>query len=286
MLRLFLLVLMLAATPAFGAEPYTVPGSKIHRLVASNGVDYELYVRTPKGYGERPGSYTTLYLLDADYSFPLVHAVAEHFEDRRNMPRVILVGIAYPGGAEDTHTYRMNRTRDYTPTQTPEGGYGPAYQAVSGGADAFLGVISGDIIPFIEGAYQASGNRALVGHSYGGLFASYVMLTKPAVFSRYLIVSPSLWYDEKMIFKVEEAYAARRIGALPVRAYFAVGAHENQPQNGRAMVDDLRELQQRLAARGYTGFRSSLQVFEGETHNSVFPAAVSRGLRVLLGNQR
>jgi hypothetical protein len=45
------------------------------------------------------------------------------------------------------------------------------------------------------------------------------------------------------------------------------------------MVDDLKEFAGKL--KRFPGLRTQLQVFEGETHNSVFPGAVTRGLRVV-----
>ncbi|GAB4537948.1 MAG: alpha/beta hydrolase-fold protein [Parvularculaceae bacterium] len=245
-----------------------------------NGVDYRLYVSLPRGYGESEERYRTLYLLDADYSFLIVRNVVEHFADRGNVPPMIIVGVAYPGGVEDLGVYRRNRTRDYTPTHTPEGGYGPEIQALSGGGPAFRDFLGDELIPYIDRQYRTNGVRGLSGHSFGGLFATFVMLTRPELFDDYLIVSPSLWYDEGVIFRIEDAYAANH-DDLPARAMFTVGAYENQPQNGRAMVDDMMRLRALLEGRGYAGFESFAHVFEGETHNSVYPAAITRSLSVL-----
>ena len=47
------------------------------------------------------------------------------------------------------------------------------------------------------------------------------------------------------------------------------------------MVDDLEAFARQLENRGYDSLTLETQVFPDETHNSVFPAAITRGLRWL-----
>jgi predicted alpha/beta superfamily hydrolase len=217
-------------------------------------------------------------MLDADYSFALVRNVVQHFVERQNLPPVILVAIAYPGASTDRVTYRMNRTRDYTPAYAPDGGYGAEYQKVSGGGPKFRAFIASELIPLIEGRYRADyEDRTIIGHSYGGLFATYVLLTQPALFKRYVIVSPSLWYSNRIALTMEGTAAAA--GRKPnARVFFAVGSFENQPGANRAMVDDLSELVEKLRSRNNPNLFVRYRIYDGETHNSVFPGAVTRGL--------
>ena len=132
------------------------------------------------------------------------------------------------------------------------------------------------MFPFIEQKYPAAkGERTIIGHSYGGLFAAFVLLTQPHLFNRYIIVSPSLWYANRSVIAMADSAVRTRMRA-DARVFLAVGSSENQPQAGRAMVDDLKAFAGKL--RNLPGIRLGLQVFEGETHNSVFPGAVTRGL--------
>jgi hypothetical protein len=232
-------------------------------------------VSLPKGYRDSSRTYPTIYLLDADYSFAIARNVVEHLSDRGHLTQAIIVGIAYDG----PDAYRMNRTRDYTPTHSPTGGYGPEYQAVSGGGPGFREFIADDLIPFVEREYRASSRRVLVGHSYGGLFATWVAMTAPQLFAGYIIVSPSLWYDDGMIFDVEEREAAARRD-LPVRMFLTVGSREINHQHD--MVADLRHFASVLEGRAYPGLALDWAVSDDETHNSVFPRALSDGLRFVL----
>jgi hypothetical protein len=62
------------------------------------------------------------------------------------------------------------------------------------------------------------------------------------------------------------------------RVFFAVGSFENQPGANRGMVDDLNELVEKLKSRNNSNLIVRYRVYDGETHNSVFPGAVTRGL--------
>ena len=273
--RRFVAVLLLQmVAAAAGAEPVTLPNTDIRRITSEvNGVDYKLYVSLPEDYRTSEMRYRVLYMLDADYSFAIAHNIVEHLVQRNHLQPLILVAVAYDGPLR----YRINRTRDYTPTHTLEGGYGREYQKVSGGGRKFLTFLETELIPLIDEEYRTiEGERALVGHSYGGLFASWVFLTRPEMFDRYIVVSPSLWYDGEMMFALEKKL--RKEGALDVpagtRLYLSVGANEN-----RRMPEVLIRFDERVRSWGDDDLKVRREIFDGETHNSVFPTAFSRGLR-------
>jgi len=264
------------ATPVTNpaARPMTVERTEIRNLESEiNGVEYELRVALPHSYGAPGKRYPVVYLLDADYSFFIARNILDHLSERNNIGESIVVGIAYGGQLQ----YRLNRTRDYTPTLVPTGGYGPEYQKVSGGAPMFRDVIRKEIIPFIDGNYATvRGDRTLVGHSYGGLFTTWVMFTEPDLFSRYIAVSPSLWYDDHLIFRIENELA-KTTKRLPVHAYFCVGSREHNDE--RNMVTDLDAFLSQVRQHQYEGLELGDLVMTNETHNSVFPGGLSNGLR-------
>jgi predicted alpha/beta superfamily hydrolase len=280
MIRSILLLLATLAAPlAAAAKPYTLPNTEVLALRSKQtGANYEIFVALPPGYRTSKQTYPVVYMLDADYSFALVRNIVQHFVEREDLPPMILVAIAYPGAAADRTVYRMNRTRDYTPAYAPDGGYGAEYQKVSGGGPTFRAFLATELIPLIERRYRAHAqDRTLIGHSYGGLFGTYVLLTQPSLFKRYVLVSPSLWYANRIALTMEEAAAAA--GIKPdARVFFAVGSRENQPANNRAMVDDLTELVEKLRSRNNPRLVLRFRIYDGETHNSVFPGAVTRGL--------
>ena len=266
---------LVACAAAYAApQPYVVPNSQVIELSSKQtGADYQLFVSLPLDYTRTRKSYPVVYMLDADYSFALVRNVVQHFVERDDLPPMILVAIAYPGAATNRETYKKNRTRDYTPVYAPDRGYGAEYQAVSGGGPKFRAFIATELVPLIERRFRANpSDRTIIGHSYGGLFATYVLLTEPALFKRYVVVSPSLWYANRVAFSMEET--AAQSGIRPdAQVFFGVGALENT-----IMAEDLTDMFRRLRSRNNPRLKMTLRIFEEERHNSVFPAAVTRGL--------
>jgi predicted alpha/beta superfamily hydrolase len=102
----------------------------------------------------------------------------------------------------------------------------------------------------------------------------YALLNNDGLFRRFLIGSPSLFWDNKVMLKSEESYSASH-KSMPARVYFAVGAEEG------SMVNNLQDFAAQLKAHDYQGLEFDSQVFEGETHMSVIPTTISRGLRYL-----
>lgn len=270
-----LAALFLALAPGgASAKPFAIPDTEVRAMHSMlTGADYELFIATPSGYGKSGKTYPVVYMLDADYSFALVRNVVQHLVERADLPPMILVAIAYPGAASSRDIYKMNRTRDYTPAYAPDGRHGAEHQKVSGRAEKFRAFIAKELVPNLERWYRADpADRTIIGHSYGGLFATYVLLTEPALFKRYIIVSPSLWYSNRIAFTMEEQAAAN--GPRPTaRVYLSVGELEDS-----TMPNDLTALFKKLKSRGNPNLSLTLRIFEGERHNSVFPAAVTRGL--------
>ncbi len=266
-------------------SPYVVPFTTVHGFhSAVNGIDYSLYIRVPPEYATTTARYPVIYTLDADYQFMLATNITDHLSDRQGQsPKAIVVSIAYTGDYPDQDRYHLNRTRDYTPVFAPDGGYGPAFQKFSGGGPKFLAMIEREVFAYIDHTYRTDpADRTLVGHSYGGLFASWVLQTHPGLFKRYLIVSPSLWYKDKMILAAESTRHAPL--ASKTLVYLAVGSWENHTPNGYAMVDDMNRFAELLAARHDPNLVVRARTFEDETHASIYPVAFSTGIRHLFGD--
>jgi len=214
-------------------DAVVLSNTQVHKIHSKlNKHDYKLYINIPASYfsNKKEKRYSTVYLLDADYSFALTKQVAEHLMDRDRVKEFIIVGIAYDGPLK----YKLNRTRDYTPSTVLDGGYGPEFQKYSGGADNFYQFLNKELIPYISKTFPVNDDRAIVGHSYGGLFASYGLIHYPGVFNKAIIVSPSLWYDNGLILKQAKSKSNFNYSTLH-KVYLAVGEHENLHYK---MVDD------------------------------------------------
>jgi uncharacterized protein len=248
----------------------------------ANGVSYRLDVSLPRAPPPSGRPRPLVVVLDADYAFPVVRAVVEHLAERGWIDEVVVIGVGYDGPTT-VESYRKNRTRDYTPVPFPTGGYGPEFQAVSGGGPAFARFLADEVLPLAGKEYGVTGPRILVGHSYGGLLACWMMVERPGVFDGYVAVSPSLWYADRFLLGRARVTLEGRAD-LAVAAYLAVGSREGNGE--RDMQQDLRAFHALLSSRSFPGLRSRLDVLPDETHDSVFPGAVSNGLRFVLPGPR
>jgi len=191
------------------------------------------------------------------------------------IPPLILVGISWEADEAQSIYFRA---RDYIPTEVSPDSLSPSLARLtpaSGGAPEFLTFIKEELIPFIENEYRVDPtDRGLFGYSHGGLFASWVLFNTQGLFHRYLIGSPSIWWDNYVVLD-HEASLAEHTNSLPARVFLSIGSEE-----GLTAFSRLRE---RLESRGYKDLHLTTIVFDGENHTSAIPAIYSRAFRVLYG---
>jgi len=142
----------------------TIDNSEQFTLYSSNTQqDYKIYIHLPANYTVLDTSYPVIYQLDADIGFDSGAETCKLLSFRKEMPEVILVGIAY--GAYPRQEGN-NRGRDFSPTAVAES---PA----SGGAGNFFKFIRDELIPVIDSNYRTNPiDKTLTGASFGGLFSS------------------------------------------------------------------------------------------------------------------
>jgi predicted alpha/beta superfamily hydrolase len=285
-----------AAPTADATRPYVLSDTDMQVLHASRlGRDYELYVALPPSYGSTQRSYPVVFVTDAPYSFPVTRAIEARVAGHSSeLPEFILVGLGYAQG--DTPEY--SRRRDYTPS--PRGDRGatsdmPGRPVVYGEAEGYRRFVADEVFPFIASHYRADmAHKVFAGHSYGSLFGAWVMLTAPEMFDGYVLGSPSLWFDQRLLFARERRFAASHQD-LHARVYLGAGAFETlqpkgQPRDPRFntdddMVGDTRAFAHALASHGYPGLKLRTDIIAGEDHLTVAPALITRGLMwTLSGN--
>lgn len=274
--------------------PFTLPDTEVWPIRANAlGRDYRVYVGLPDSYARQPQRrYPVLFVTDADYAFPLIRSIAARLGNRAHgLEEFILVGLSYSEG--DSPLY--SRRRDYTPTPNGERTPDPSgRRPVFGEAEAYRRFLADELMPFVAATYRTDRNRNIyAGHSYGGLFGLHILLTAPEMFSHYIIGSPSLWFDDRVMMK-REAERARTEKDLPAEVYMAIGSYEttapgnDDPRYSRSldMVADLRGFERALRSRAYPGLALETEVVAEEDHLSVFPAIISRGLAWALPARR
>ncbi len=135
-------------------------------------------------------------------------------------------------------------------------------------------------MPFINNNYRTiPEDRTIVGHSIGGFFGCYVLFKHPALFNRYIIVSPSLWYSDEVIFQYEKEYANNHRD-LAATIYFSTGMDESDQ-----MVSTSKKFIGILSGRDYPSIHFKSMMPEDEHHRSLFPYAFTKGMRFVFSEK-
>lgn len=257
-------------------KPFTIRNSEINSLRSSiNDKEYNIYVKLPRSYKESSGKFPILVLTDAGYAFPLVSSIYKRLSWTNKIEEFIIVGISY---AEGEH-FGISRTRDYTPTYSPNepNGYSKEARMVSGQADKFINFINEDLFRFLQENYRIDMNKKVfAGHSLGGLLANYMVVSKPETFDYYLSGSPSLWYHNKSIFDLEKLYSKKHKD-LNTNLFMCIGADEEE-QSKYAMVSDMFELHNNLLSRNYKNLKLKSISIPNENHETVYPSFITKGI--------
>lgn len=239
----------------------------------------------PASYADTDKPLPVVFLTDAGYSFPLVSGICTLLGRRgRNIEDFILVGLLPEQGLSS----KESRNRDFTPSDPlldPPNRNKPNVYSTEhyGEAAAYRDFIEGQVFPLIAQRYRADMSRKVfAGHSPGGLFGAYVMLTSSSMFQHYILGSPSLWFHQRGIYWFEEDYA-RQHKDLPAKVMMHIGSYETVgpgPRHFRNtdMVGQMQQFERKLQSRGYPGLSIDSQVIGDEDHLTVYPALISRGL--------
>lgn len=259
----------------------------------------EVSVALPPGCAAGADPLPVVYVLDAAFNFQTATAATTWLATASQLAGgdfapAIVVGVGYP--TDDLGAIMPRRARDLTPTdgRAPEGLSLPPFPLGLGGAARFLDALVSEVMPQVEASHPADpADRMLLGHSFGGLFGLFTLFRSPAAFRRYLIVSPSIWWDERVILRYEQSWAEDH-DDLPARVFLAVGGNEQAAGGGWKnegfpdeaiaavrQIDNWRELCARLDARRYRGLSLKCVLLDGEYHLTVGAAAITRGLTSL-----
>lgn len=254
--------------------PVTLSRTEVLQLISKyNDVTYPIFVSLPSSYESTDQLYPVVYMLDAYSSFGIVSQMARLLAFDKELPEVIIVGISSKGGSKE---FNYNRSRDYTPTSISTSDLPESLKLLvptSGGAKNFLDFITNELIPFIEQKYRIKNNdRALIGHSLGGLFVAFALFEKPDFFNRYVMISPALFWDDNYLVKKEKAYYDKT-KILNAIVYTSVGSLEEE-----RFIEPWKEFIQSLQKHNYSGLKLTSEISSNETHYTIIPHIITHGL--------
>jgi predicted alpha/beta superfamily hydrolase len=213
--------------------------------------------------------YPVLYLLDAETHFHYASGIADFLAQDDRMPNMLLVGIVSGDMARRTH--------DLTPPSTAE--TDNRFSPGNGGADAFLSFLADELIPFVDKTYRTRPYRLLFGHSFGGLFGVYALITKPTLFNAYIVADPSLYWNNESVVARAESFLS---DTKSLRADFYMTASNDSGEAPGAVA----RLNAALGKSAPAGFRWNFDWMKQEDHLSIPLPTIYRGLETIFEDWR
>ena len=282
----------------FDAEYFDISSSHIEDT-------FRIFVGKPATV-EPDKLYPTIFALDGNAAFSSLLGTQRMLTQGGEVPPSFVIGIGYPG---KTLTESMERrNRDYAPTDPGENEIKTLGGAFPAGGPAFLKFIQDELMPLLTRNYAMdTGDTTLSGVSLGGLFASWVLLTEPQTFKRYILGSPAVWWRNEQVWEWEEEFARNHkdlvarvfvsAGALEIEQHIradAVGMAEGNPLLREYITDVINwndehgwpenaklstKFARRLQTRAYPNLKICCHNMPDENHMSAAPGITSRGLR-------
>ncbi len=215
-------------------------------------------VTLPASYSEdSTRRYPVLVVLDGDLEQPIAATTARFYAETSQIPELIVVGVR-----------NTDRGRDFTPALQPDFPSPPEIP-VAGGADNFLDFLGDELVPYIDRRYRTAPLRILVGHSLGGLFAIYTLGHRPNLFTGYIVMEPSVWWNR---------------GAEVAEAKVTLG--EPGARHARVMLVNTESWGLDTTQWGAAKPMIRELAAPGETHGSMPLTGISKGLRALFEDFR
>ena len=228
-----------------------------------------LNIYLPEGYNTNDTvKYPVVYLLDGSADEDFIHVVGLYqfntFKWINRVPKSIIVGIA-----------TVDRRRDFTiPTTIEED---KKNYPTTGHSDRFISFLEKELQPYIEKKYKTNALKTLIGQSLGGLLATEILFKKPELFNKYLIISPSLWWDNGSLLNIKPD--ALKTGTAKTEVYIGVGKEGRTPTKmPRIMEADANLLAAKIRAAGRKNMTVYFDYLPDEDHATIAHQAISNAL--------
>ena len=254
-------------TPPVSSTPFVL--GVIHEMQSMELAEKRrLNIYLPEGYSANDTTrYPVIYLLDGSANEDFIHIVGlvqfNSFEWINQVPKSIVVGIA-----------TVDRRRDFTFPTTIAADQ-KAYPT-TGHSGKFIAFLEKELQPFIQTNYKTNSSRTLIGQSLGGLLATEILIKKPTLFNQYIIVSPSLWWDNGSLLD----RAVPDLGRAQV--YIGVGKEGLTPTAiPRVMEVDANVLAQKIKATKGKNGNVYFDYLPSENHATIMHQAVFNAFRLL-----
>jgi predicted alpha/beta superfamily hydrolase len=232
-----------------------------------------LNIYLPEGYNKTDTTkYPVIYLLDGSADEDFIHVVGlvqfNSFEWINQVPKSIVVGIA-----------TVDRKRDFTFPTTIEDDR--KKYPTTGHSDKFIDFLEKELQSFIEKKYKTNTSKTIIGQSLGGLLATEILLKKPTLFNKYIIVSPSLWWDNgSLLTQNSKLFQDSFIQQTDI--YIGVGKEGLTPSAiPRVMEVDANLLAEKIKTTKSKNVNLWFDYLPQENHATIMHQAVSNAFRLV-----
>lgn len=213
--------------------------------------DRTINVWLPPGYDTGTQPLPVLYLLDgsANEDFMHVSGLVQFLSGITGAIRpAIVVGIA-----------NVDRKRDFTfPTSVEKD---KKDFPTTGGSAAFINFLEKELQPYVTTHFRCAAQPTLIGQSLGGLLATQILAERPNLFTTYIIVSPSLWWNNESL--LQQMHTSLKMNNHHnTRVYVAAGGHEP-----KVMQQDAATLAKLL--KKYPGIQTTYAPMPAEDHATI-----------------
>lgn len=240
---------ILAKTPFILGETVTFHSQQLNE-------DRTLNIYLPPSY--HPDSWRTypvIYLLDGSADEDFIHTVGivqfGTYPWIHMLPESIVVGIA-----------NVDRKRDFTFPTTVE--QDKKDFPTAGGSANFIQFLEKELQPFVRQNYLTNDTTTIIGQSLGGLLATEILFKKPELFMNYIIISPSLWWDNESIWAHMPKFKSANKSI-----YISVGKKEH-----KLMVKAAKQLNRKLIVKHIPGFKVHYKLFKTSNHADILHLAL------------
>ncbi|HEX8351121.1 MAG TPA: alpha/beta hydrolase-fold protein [Hymenobacter sp.] len=232
-----------------------------------------LNIYLPEGYSAKDTTrYPVVYLLDGSADEDFIHVVGLYYYNNfpwiNRVPKSIIVGIANVDRKRDL-TYATSIVEDQKRYPT------------AGHSDKFIGFLEKELQPFIAKKYKTSASKTIIGQSLAGLLATEVLFTKPTLFNQYIIISPSLWWDNGSLLRRQPAILQESF-QQKTNIYVGVGKEGLGPSAvPHVMIVDVNLLVEQLNSTKSKNVRTYYDYLPEEDHATITHQAIFNALRLL-----
>jgi len=229
----------------FSMPKHTLTGNiKRHRAFPSKilGNRRDVLVYLPRGYRRLSRRrYPVLYLQDGQNVFDAATSfagvewgmdeTAERLIKQNLIEPLIIVAVANTGD---------KRIDEYAPTRGVIDTKAKQKKRSKGLVRKYARFLMDELKPYIDRKYRTNPDAkftGLGGSSLGGLATLVIGILYPQAFSRLMVMSPSIWWDDFVIYRLVESIEQKP----PLKIWFDTGTGEPGWEDARGLLDLLIE---------------------------------------------